>query len=89
MQILVWITRYHLLWDYTPNDSLWDYIFVTRIIPICSMVTVYSPTRLDSFWVNVGKYSSTMVRIWGIGVFGIFAGRREFQEKKWENVKET
>ena len=32
--------------------------------PRCSMVLVYLPTKLGNFWVNVGKYSSTMVRIW-------------------------
>ena len=33
-----------------------------EIFPTCSMVLVYLPTKLNSvnFWVNVGKYSSTM-----------------------------
>ena len=41
-------------------SKIWQISF-----PICSMVLVYLPPKLgQEIWVNVGKYSSTMVRIW-------------------------
>ena len=39
--------------------------------------------KTDFFlWVNVGKYSSTMVPIWGIDVFGIFCRMAKIPGKK-------